>query len=256
MSVTKFFTAMAAAYLMKEGNIESLDDPVSDWYPEWDDGERSGVTLRHLLTHTSGIEYRQSAMLLNQQPDKVAFVRQSKMEVPPGTRCLYSNEGVALLGGILEDAAGRALDQYLQKRLFQPLGIKDQAWDHDEAGTAIAYAQLQMTARDVAKVGQMLVNGGRYGKKQVFPEEWITTMSTPGRNSPGRGLLWLLVREPGSDEVVGFGHTGWLGQFLYVFPSRGLVGVRLRHGKTQWENDHTPYSFGEFQELCLALVPR
>ena len=147
MSVTKFVTALGAAFLLEEGRIAALDAPLSIWFPEWNDGLKAKVTLRHLLTHTSGIEHRPSAQTLNRERDKVTFVRKSRVVVEPGTQLSYSNEGVALLSGVLGQAAGEPVDAYLNKRLFRPLRIRDWAWDRDGAGNTITYAQLALTAR-------------------------------------------------------------------------------------------------------------
>ena len=254
MSVTKFFTAMAAAWLLEEEAI-SLDDPVSRWYPEWSDGAKAGVTLRHLLAHTSGILHRPSARRLNEQGDKVAFVRGIEMEAEPGTRIAYSNEGVALLSGILGDAAGEPVDRYLERRLFAPLDIDDYAWDRDEAGNTITYAQLAMTARDLARVGQLLVEEGRRGGKRIFPRRWIDTLSTPGSpHGAHRGLLWRIYRHPETDEPIGFGHTGWLGQHFVVLPDHALVGIRLRRFKSAADADDPARSFGGFAGLLVDTL--
>jgi CubicO group peptidase (beta-lactamase class C family) len=253
MSVTKFLTAMAAAYLLEEDRL-ALDDPLSFWFPEWEEGSKADVTVEHLLNHTSGIEYRQSAMLLNQQDDKVDFVRGTAMAAEPGTVSRYSNEGVALLSGILAEVAGDPVDVYLDRRLFTPLKIKEWAWDRDGAGSTITYAQLAMGRRDLARIGQLLVEGGRIKGKKVFPADWIDRLATPSTTlDPNRGLLWRLYYDPQGNRA-GFGHTGWLGQYLVVYPKWKLVGIRLRRFKSQAETENAEYSFGNFATLLMDTV--
>ncbi|HKB15235.1 MAG TPA: serine hydrolase domain-containing protein [Planctomycetota bacterium] len=251
MSVTKFMTAIAVGLLLEEKKIPSVDAPISAWFPEWAD---KGVALRHLLTHTSGIEVHQenghpSARLLNAEKDKVAYVRALKLATPPGTQYLYNNEAVALLSGVIAAAAGEEADDYLARRLMKPLGIRDWKWDRDEAGHPLTYANLQLTARDLARIGQMVAEGG----KGVVAPETIRLLGSPATPiAKGQGLLWML-RLDAADKVVGYFHTGWLGQYLYVYPERKLVGVRLRSFKNEQEAEKPEYQFGRFPALLESL---
>lgn len=227
MSVTKFVTAMAVALLLDEGKIDSLDAPLSTWFPEWGEGGKARVTLRHVLAHTSGIAQGGTAKALNQAGDKVAYVRALELSDAPGTKFSYNNEAAALLTGVIRAAAGKPTDVYLNERLFGPLGIEDYVWDRDGAGNALTYAQLQMRARDVAKLGLLLLNDGKWKDRQVFPAQAIERLSTPGSELyEGCGLLWGLVREGG--ETVGVYHMGYLGQWLVVLFDENIVGVWLR----------------------------
>jgi CubicO group peptidase (beta-lactamase class C family) len=112
MSVTKFLTAMAIALLIDEGRIASLDAPLSTWFEEWKEGRKAGVTLRHVMAHTSGLRHgrdrrgRPSAAELNRQTDKVAYARRLPLEDEPGTKFAYNNEAIALLSGVITKAAG------------------------------------------------------------------------------------------------------------------------------------------------------
>ncbi|MCI0586224.1 MAG: beta-lactamase family protein [Planctomycetes bacterium] len=251
MSVTKFVTAIAVGLLLEEKKIPSVDAPISTWFPEWAD---KGVALRHLLTHTSGIEVHQenghpSARLLNAEKDKVAYVRALSLAKPPGTEYLYSNEATALLSGVIAAAAGEEADSYLARRLMKPLGIRDWKWDRDGAEHTFTYANLQLTARDLARIGQMVAEGG----KGVVAPETIRLLGSPATPlAKGQGLLWML-RLDGAGKVVGYFHTGWLGQTLCVFPERRLVGVRLRSFKNESDAEKPEYQLGRFLALVEGL---
>lgn len=241
MSVTKFVTALAMAKLIEDGKL-SLDDPVRKWLPPFSSEE---VTLRHLMAHTSGLVHPRMAHTLNKKSDKVAYVCGLPVE-KPGTKCAYSNEGVALLSGVIAKAAGEPVDAYLKRTLFEPLAIRDWAWDRDGAGNTITYAQLYMTARDLARLGRLcLDHGGELLSGKVLRE-----FAAPGSKlDRGRGLIFRLWHDPD-----GFGHTGWLGQFLVVYPDKGLVGVRLRRARDPATFENRKLEFGAFAGMLADLV--
>lgn len=228
MSVTKFVTAFAVGLLLEEGAIDSLDAPVSRWFPEWAEGNRGKITLRHLVTHTSGIAHGETARALNEAKDKVAYVLGLEPG-EPGSAWSYNNEAVALLSGILAKASGMPCDAYLQKRLFDPLGIVDAAWDRDGAGRTVTYAQLGLTARELALVGELVAERGTRGGRRVVAEKTLDLLAGQATPlSPVQGVLWFRVLE--GETCVGVRHDGWLGQHLVVYPAEKLVGVRLRRG--------------------------
>jgi CubicO group peptidase (beta-lactamase class C family) len=254
MSVTKFLTAMAVALLIDEGKIASLDAPLSTWFKEWKEGRRAKVTLRHVMAHTSGIAHgrdpqgRPSARELNDQKDKVAYVRRQLLVDEPGAKFAYNNEAIALLSGVITQAAGEPADVYLKRKLFEPLGIRDWAWTRDEAGHTITYAECYMNARGLARIGLLVARGGRWGKKTLFPPEWIKTLGDrPGSPHYERcGLIWWRLRDP-----AGYYHDGWLGQVLLVYPQRDLVAVRLR----AWDGSEArEHDFGGLAALLAAAA--
>ncbi len=251
MSVTKFFTAMAIAYLVEDKKIASLDAPLSTWFPEWKDGQRAKVTLRQVLAHTSGIQHAKRATELNGQDDKVAWVRRHKVVTEPGKEFSYNNDAIALLSGVIRKASGKSCDMYLKKKLFGPLGIRVWKWNRDKAGNALTYAELQMTARDLAKVGWLIANGGKWKGRQIFPAAWTKTLAQQGGPNESCGLVWWRAKHPKSGARVIY-HTGYLGQWLVVYPKQRLVGVRLRAGDG---SEDASREFGAFLKMLLELSP-
>lgn len=254
MSVTKFLTAMAVALLIDEGKIPRLDAPLSTWFEEWGTGRKAKVTLRHVMSHTSGIRHgrdrkgRPSARELNQSTDKVAYVRRQPLDDAPGERFAYNNEAIALLSGVITQAAGEPADAYLKRKLFDPLGIEDWKWNRDAAGNTVTYAECFLRARDLAKIGLLVARGGRWGQQTLFPEQWIRTLGDrPGSPHSERcGLIWWRLRNP-----AGYYHDGWLGQALLVYPQSGLVAVRLR----AWDGSEAPeYDFSGFTAMLAAAA--
>jgi CubicO group peptidase (beta-lactamase class C family)/pimeloyl-ACP methyl ester carboxylesterase len=193
MSVTKSFVSLAVGLLLEEKKIPSLDVPLSKYFSEFKAGTKAKVTLRHLLTHTSGIDHQPSSGLLYKQPDRVAYVRGLPITDEPGTKFSYNNEAVQLLAALVGQAAGEPIDAYLDRRLFKPLGITEWQWDKDAKGNRTGSAGLFLSARDLAKVGLMMSQGGRYAGKQVVPEHWVSESTVPSRpDMSWIGFLWWI----------------------------------------------------------------
>jgi len=164
MSVTKGLVSLAVGALLDEGKIASVDSPVSTWFPEWGEGLKAKVTLRHVLTHTSGLEHPGPATLYK-QADRLAYARQLPVIEEPGKHVSYNNEAVELLSGIVRLAAGKPLDAYMREKIFEPMGIVEASWDKDSAGNVQTFADLKMFPRDLAKIGQMMLDGGQWNGK-------------------------------------------------------------------------------------------
>ena len=194
MSVTKSVVALAIAMLVEEGKIASLDAPLSTWFPTWKSGRKAEVTLRHVLTHTSGIAHRQGANVINRQDDRVAFVLDSEVSEPPGTVFSYNNEAVELLAAIVKSASGEPLDVYLNRRLFEPLGIVEWSWEKDRAGNVMAYYGLSLHARDLAKIGVLMLDGGRWDGTQIVPASFVAAATVEEFANSSHGFLWWLRR--------------------------------------------------------------
>jgi len=256
MSVTKFLTAMAIALLVEERRIASLDAPLSTWFDEWKEGRKAKVTLRHVMAHTSGVRHgrtdtgRPSAAELNRQGDKVAYVRRQPLDDGPGAKFAYNNEAIALLSGVITQAAGEPADAYLKRKLFDPLGIQDWEWNRDEAGHTVTYAECVMSARGLARIGLLVARQGRWGEKTLFPPKWIRALGDrPGSPLNERcGLIWWRLEDP-----AGYYHDGWLGQMLLVYPGRDLVAVRLR---AQDGSEAPEHGLGGLPALLAAAAPR
>jgi CubicO group peptidase (beta-lactamase class C family) len=202
MSATKSVVSIAIGMLVADGKIASVDAPLSSFYPDWKTGRKAKVTLRHVLTHTSGLEHRQGARVLTQQADRSKFVRAAEVTEEPGARFSYSNEAVQLLAGVVKSAAGEPLDAYLAKRLFTPLGITEWRWDKDKAGNVQTFYGLALGARDLARIGRLMLQNGAWNGKQLVPAEWVeqsTTMAVPGS---GHGFLWWVRFEDGTSTVA------------------------------------------------------
>lgn len=204
MSATKGIVSLAIGLLIDDGKIASADVPVSTFFPEWAQGLKARVTLRHLLNHTSGLAANRTAMDIYQSPDYVRYALEAEVVDPPGSRFFYNNKAVNLLAGVVERASGEKLDVYLRRRLFAPLGIRDVEWQKDPAGNPLGMSGLRIHPLDFAKLGQLLLQRGEWQGQRILSEAWIrecTTPSTPSL-SPTSGLLWWALYEQ-TTRVIG-----------------------------------------------------
>ena len=245
MSSVKSWTGLLVGMLIDDGKIKSVDDPVSDYLPEWKEGEKTKVTVRHLLTMTSGLKRRLGKEAGPDQSvgfttDKTAFVLKLPLAYKPGERWDYSNEGAQLLSPLLDKAAGRPIQEYARDRLFKPVGMSRTRLQEDAQGHAWTYADAETTLRDFARVGVLMLNKGRWGEAQVVPEKWVSESTRPCPQNKSYGYLWWLL-----DDPPGFATKGYRDTNCYVFPSLDLVVARMQN---------TPGPEGAYEPAGLKLV--
>jgi len=238
-SVTKSVAALALGPLLASGRIGSLDWPLTHWFPGRIQGRGRRATLRHILEHSSGLACSDMVGPLNRAPDRVSRALAGGFTDEPGTVFAYNNEATALLAAILAMSSGMPADRWVSRTLFQPLGIRNWSWPPDRAGHPPTYSGLAMTARDLARVGELLATDGVWHGRRLLEPGWIRTMTTPARLYPSAGLLWWLLGDT-RPEAAGISRQafladGWLGQYLVVLPREQLVAVRLRARR----RDHT-----------------
>ncbi|HEY3356197.1 MAG TPA: serine hydrolase [Polyangia bacterium] len=193
MSVTKSIVSIAVGLLLHEGKISSVDAPLGTWFPEWRQGPRAKVTLRHVLTQTSGLQHGPGTRDLYPQNDRLRYARERQLAGMPGGRFDYNNDATQLLSGIIAAAAGKPVDAYLEERLFRPLGIHVQ-WERDPAGNVHTFGDLAIGARDLARLGQLMLDDGAWHGRQLVPAAWIRESTRPARpDVPFYGYLWWVV---------------------------------------------------------------
>jgi CubicO group peptidase (beta-lactamase class C family) len=194
MSTTKSVVCLAIGMLVDDGKL-TLDTPIAEIYPEWKQGRKQRITIRHLLNHTSGLAADRITTAIYASPDFVQFALAADTNAEPGERWFYNNAAVNLLAGVVEKRSGKKLDVFLGERLFAPLGITDVHWMHDRAGNPHAMAGLKIHPLDFAKIGQVVLDGGVWRGKRIVSEDWIrATTAAPGqRFNPRSALLWWLA---------------------------------------------------------------
>ncbi|APR78372.1 Beta-lactamase class C [Minicystis rosea] len=192
MSVSKSLVALVVGRLVDTGRIRSIDEPVHRFYPEWKQGKKEHVTVRHLLEQTSGLQANRTTEEIYASPDFVHLALSAELTTDPGTTFFYNNKAVNLLAGIAQIAGKKPLDLLAREELFGPLGIDEVGWDHDKAGNPHAMSGIQLRPLDLAKVGQMMLDGGRYQGRQIVSADWIRRTTTPSAKNDRYGFLtWI-----------------------------------------------------------------
>jgi CubicO group peptidase (beta-lactamase class C family) len=199
MSCTKSIVNFGIGRLIDQGKIKSLDQPVYEFYPEWKQGRKKLITVRHLLDHTSGLQAFRTTEEIYPAPDFIQLALAAELETDPGKVFSYNNKAVNLLAGIIEQASGKRMDIYFRDEIFKPMGIVDFKWDTDHAGNPQVMAGLELTAADFAKFGVLILNKGLWGSTRIVSEHWIEESMTPQASSE-YGLLWWLT--PGDMDIV------------------------------------------------------
>ncbi len=218
MSATKSFVSLGIGLLITEGKLSSIDEYVFVYYPEWNQGLKKEITIRHLLNHTSGIQSLRNATEVYSSPDYVQLALAADIVDKPGSRFFYNNKAVNLLAGIIEKASGMRMDKYINEKIFTPLEIKKFTWLTDafvhsfkrgydsaflEKGHPIGMAELIIKADDMAKLGLLVLHRGNWKGKQIIAERWFDESMKPGQQFNATcGLLWWLIYDPATSYVT------------------------------------------------------
>jgi CubicO group peptidase (beta-lactamase class C family) len=258
-SLTKVVATTTAAMLLVEDGKVELDAPVSRYLPEFAGGRKDEVTVRHLLTHTSGLPA--GAGTWGTQEEARARLIATLLRAAPGARVEYSDVGFVVLYAALERAAGQAIPELLEARVFRPLGMESTTFDpaldcrgcaptawtgtaeivgrvHDPTaaklgGENAGNAGLFSTASDLGRFAAMLANGGELKGVRVLEEETVKKFTTRQPDAATRALGWDTRDERGigaaglAMSAGSFGHTGFTGTSLWVDPERKTWTVLL-----------------------------
>jgi CubicO group peptidase (beta-lactamase class C family) len=248
-SLTKSVVSLAVGTLVADGTFASVDVPVSAWIDQWKMDNRSKITLRHILNHTSGLDHAPGDRFLHSQIDSTNYVINLPLKDQPGARFSYNNEAVQVLSYVIKKASGRDIESLVSERIFRPLRIQRWKWERDLSGNAYTYTGLEMQPGDLLKIGQLMLHSGRWNGRPVIPKSWVELSTKPASNVASEyGLLWWIHREKGYSSC--FYGSGWLGQTLITCPDTNSIGLRMRRGSDHPdESENREHGFLEFEEL-------
>jgi CubicO group peptidase (beta-lactamase class C family) len=224
--------------------IAGVDEPVLKFFPDYQDVKQAGweaITLRHLLTMSSGIKWDENLPWtdpkndephLGFEPDPIRYVLSRPVAAPPDALWAYNGGGTDLLGNILERVSGKTVEAFAREVLFGPLGITDfDLRAYPKNGKSAAAAGLRLRPRDAAKIGQLVLNRGQWNGQQIVSAAWLAQSTTPRFQAIGYfgstlfyGYQWWLGRSlAGGKDIKWVGAIGWGGQRLYIVPELDLV---------------------------------
>ena len=194
-SAGKSLTALAIGKLIDQRKIRSLNQPVSDFYPEWLQGRKKLITIRMLLNHTSGIQNIPNASVeIERKYPPVNVIKlaiAAELSDPPGKNWSYNNKAVGLLAGIIRKASGKRMDIYFADEFYSPMGIEKYNWIWDEDGNPLSYGGHLIEPMGLAKFGQLMLDGGRFEGKQIISRKFVEEAIKPSqKHFTAAGLLW------------------------------------------------------------------
>jgi CubicO group peptidase (beta-lactamase class C family) len=316
MSITKSIVNLAVGKLITDGLLSSIDEPVCSFYPEWKQGRKKDITIKHIMNHMSGLQNVPTTDVeIYPSSDFVQLALCAELVNDPGTEFSYNNKATNLLPGVVQKICGQKLDDFMAKKIFTPIGIETFEWQRDKVGNPHGMAGLALFPEDLAKLGQFVLNRGLWGEQQIIDASWFDLIESQPFERVG--LLWWIERDStfqlsqehitnlrsakAPEEIVEkleqiqgvytsqtnfvralqsvFGAawpeeqkrlpknikkfdvthhgisicqaTGFLGQYLWIFPQRQLIFVRMITGESfQSDKDN----FSDFPEITSRIA--
>ena len=270
-SVSKSVASLALGVAIDRGLIGSVNEPIFSFFPELSDlrsPEKQRIRLSHALTMSMGLKwveatpstgnYNNDEARMHMAPDPCRYVLGLPVTAPAGQDFFYNTGALTLVSAIIRKVVGRPLDEFARETLFEPLGITGFEWTRVKGDTN-AGGGLRLRPRDMAKIGQLVLAGGRWNDRQIVSKAWIDASMTPRLEATGPyfyGYLWWLGRSlHDGREVHWAAALGRGGQSIRVVPELDLIVV-VTAGYYQ---DYSPPAFqvqsGIFRDVLRAVAP-
>lgn len=261
-SVAKSFTSTLVGAAIKDGYIKSIEDKVSTYIPDLKGSAYDDVTIRQLLTMTSGVKWNEDyadpksdVALFNQHKAKdgmdvtVSYMRKLPREAPAGTKWVYKTGETNLIGVLVSSATGKKLSEYLSEKIWVPFGMEqDGSWLLGSTGHEISGCCVQASTRDYARFGQFMLGGAMAKGQSILPADWILSATTKqadiGDPGKGYGFQWWTY-DDGS-----YAAQGIFGQGIFIDPKRKLVIA----SNSNWPKATDPDTVGQQREAFYKAV--
>ncbi len=246
-SAAKSIVSLLAGIARDEGKIGSFNQPAADYYPPFAADNRKEITIKDVLTMSAGLNWDEAYSSPFSITTKAYYgdnieplITNLKLVEKPGTRYRYQSGVTELLSFIVANASGKTLSDYASEKLWTPIGAEhDALWclDHKN-GLEKAYCCFNSNARDFARIGQLILNKGKWNGTQVVSEAFIDEATTPAtwlkdedsdRNVDFYGYQWWRLTHNGMEVKYA---RGILGQYILVIPAKNMVVVRLGHKRS------------------------
>ena len=252
-SITKSLTSLLVGMAADDGTLD-IDDPASEQIDEWRVGPAEAVTIRDLLSMTSGRHWDDGTdrRMIRDEPDKTEYAVGLAQARAPRTKWVYDNSAVQALESVLDDVDDTDdVPEIAQDRLLTPLDMRDTVWTRDDAKNALTFSGVESTCLDLARVGHLMLNRGEWDGQQLVSAEYVGEATRPSSElNAAYGLLWWVngkgrivevLRQAGYSEDKpayegqlapsvpddAFWAYGYGDQYVAVVPSEGVVAVRL-----------------------------
>jgi CubicO group peptidase (beta-lactamase class C family) len=266
-SVSKSVASLAVGIAIDRGLIGSVNEPIFSFFPELSDlrsPEKDRIRLSHLLTMSLGLKWVEATpstgddndeVRMHMAPDPCRYVLGLAATAPPGQEFFYNTGALTLLSAIMRKATGRPLDEFARATLFESLGITAVEWSRVRGDTD-AGGGLRLRPRDMAKIGQLVLAGGRWNDRQVVSKAWIEASTAPKLRATDDqlyGYLWWLGRSRlNGREVHWVGALGRGGQSIRIVPELDLVVVVTAGYYQDYSRRAFQVQYGIFRDILRA----
>ena len=262
-SMAKSFISALIGIAVNEKAIESVSDPVDRYAPMLKGSGYEGVSIKDVLQMSSGVGFNEDYgdffsdinrwgrdFSLGKSQD--AFASTLKNEIEPGTKNHYVSINTHVLGMILTRATGRSITEYMQEKLYNPLGMEHEGyWIIDGYGMEMVLGGLNLTLRDYAKLGSLYINNGNFNSQQIVPSSWVLASQT--MDSPhllpdggfGYGYQWWMIEGDQGEYMA----MGVYGQYIYINPANHTVIVKNSANPRYNDSNYMPSS--DFAHLAM-----
>ncbi len=266
-SMAKTFISMLIGAAIDDGKIKSVDEPVGDFLPEFKEGDNAQLTIKHLLTMSSGINFDENYVNPLAYPAAAYYGSDLKkltvgyeVTEEPGKVFKYLSGNSELLGFILEKATGRKISEYFSEKIWQPIGAKNSAyWSLDQKdGMEKAYCCFNSNARDFARLGKLYLDTGKYNGKQIINKEYVLNSVKPadlidddGIKNQKYGYSWWLIPDYKRHSI--FYARGILGQYIVCIPDKKMIVVRLGKRREKRKDNNHPTDLFYYIDAALEM---
>src|SRR3954470_8993030 len=248
-SIMKSVNSILIGIAIDQQLIKGVDEKILTLLPAYSDvfadGKKDAISLKHLLTMTAGLSWdewtypytdpRNDHVAMDNSKDPVRYILERPLVSKPGEKFSYSSGGSVALGKIVHQVSGLKADKFAERYLFGPLGISKFYWSNYPTGFVPTGGGLPLRPRDMAKIGYLYLNGGRWQGKQIVSEEWVKEsikIRVDAKQFPdwhkddGYGYQWWIRSFKVGDRMIASYHAPGLGgQFIFVVPELEMVAV-------------------------------
>ena len=264
-SMAKSINSILIGCALKDGLIKNLDEPVGNYLDEFKQTEKSKITIKNLLTMSSGIDFKEEYVSplawpaeAYYGPDVTSTVTHVNMKYEPGKIWHYKGGDAQLLGTILKKVTGKNVADYAAEKLWKPIGAEDNAfWSTDEKGMEKVSCCFYTNARDYARLAKLYLNFGNWNGQQLvdssYVKESITAASLLDRNGKQNekyGYQWWLMKYKNHSI---FYMRGIRGQYVFAIPDLNMIVVRLGHKRAAKAGDELPSDIFAYLDAAMEL---
>ena len=267
-SAAKSIVSLLIGCLLDEGKIKSLEQPITDFLPDFKNSNGFTLRIKDLLTMSSGLDWDEGYSSLFSPTTKAYYgsdlsnqMLNLKVVSEPGKKFEYQSCDTQLLAMIIGSASGKSVSEYASEKLWKPLGAEHPAlWSLDHAnGTEKAYCCFNSTATDFARIGQMVLDSGQFNNKQIVSKAFLKQATVPAKWLKGEdgdpldyyGYQFWMLTYKGHKVVYA---RGILGQYIFMIPSLNAVVVRLGTERSKVIVRHVPSDIFTYLDAAFELI--